>query len=84
MGHEIGSGLLAARLVRDVMRLAFLLERTYAPYSNWLGAAFARLACVPTLGSQLDAPWPLRIGAIGSTTWCRRMNRWRRSPTRWK
>jgi hypothetical protein len=33
----------AARLVRDVMRLAFLQSRTYAPYSKWLGTAFARL-----------------------------------------
>jgi len=54
-GDELGSRLLAARLVRDVMRLAFVLERAYAPYSKWLGTAFARLASAPTLGPHLDA-----------------------------
>ena len=34
---------LAARLARDVMRLALLIARRYAPYSKWLGTAFARL-----------------------------------------
>jgi Domain of unknown function (DUF4037) len=54
IGDEIGSRLLAARLVRDVMRLAFLLERTYAPYTKWFGTAFARLACASTLGPHLN------------------------------
>lgn len=40
---EIGSGLIAARLVRDLMRLWFLMERQYAPYAKWFGTAFARL-----------------------------------------
>ena len=31
------------------MRLAFLMERQYAPYAKWLGPAFARLACAPRL-----------------------------------
>jgi len=43
VGDELGSAVVAARLVRDVMRLALLLERRYAPYSKWLGSAFARL-----------------------------------------
>jgi len=29
--------------VRDLMRLALLQARAYAPYSKWLGTAFARL-----------------------------------------
>jgi hypothetical protein len=49
VGDELGSAVVAARLVRDLMRLAFLMERTYAPYSKWLGTAFSRLACAPTL-----------------------------------
>ncbi|MEZ4727723.1 MAG: DUF4037 domain-containing protein [Caldilineaceae bacterium] len=62
---ELGSHLVAARLVRDLMRLAFLLERRYAPYSKWLGTAFARLACgpmlTPILNRVLDAnPWQAR------------------------
>jgi hypothetical protein len=43
VGDVLGSRVVAARLVRDVMRLAFLLERRYAPYSKWLGSAFAEL-----------------------------------------
>jgi hypothetical protein len=43
VGDHLGSRVVAARLVRDVMRLALLMERTYAPYTKWLGTAFARL-----------------------------------------
>jgi hypothetical protein len=55
VGDELGSRVVAARLVRDVMRLAFLLERTYAPYTKWFGTAFARLACAAELGPHLEA-----------------------------
>jgi hypothetical protein len=54
VGDELGSRVLGARLVRDVMRLAFLLERTYAPYSKWFGTAFGRLACAPALRPHLE------------------------------
>ena len=53
VGDELGSRVVAARLVRDVMRLAFLLERRYAPYSKWLGSAFARLDAAATLRPSL-------------------------------
>lgn len=46
---ELGSRLVAARLVRDLMRLCFLMERKYTPYIKWLGTAFARLDCAETL-----------------------------------
>jgi hypothetical protein len=49
LGDELGSRIIAARLVRDLMRLGFLLEKRYAPYSKWLGTAFTRLNC----GSEL-------------------------------
>jgi hypothetical protein len=39
---QTGSSVTAARLVRDVMRLALLLDRRYVPYQKWLGTAFAR------------------------------------------
>ncbi len=59
LGDEIGSRLIAARLVRDSMRLAFLLERVYAPYSKWLGTAFNQLntanEMTPLLQSILDS-----------------------------
>ncbi len=48
-GDELGSALIGSRLVGDLMRLAFLMERRYAPYSKWFGTAFSRLAC----GSEL-------------------------------
>jgi hypothetical protein len=54
-GDELGSRLVAARLVRDVMRLAFILERTYAPYTKWFGTAFHRLRCASELGPHLAA-----------------------------
>jgi hypothetical protein len=42
VGDDSGSAVTAARLARDVMRLALLLDRRYAPYQKWLGTAFAR------------------------------------------
>jgi hypothetical protein len=54
-GDELGSRLLAARLTRDLMRLCFLLERTYAPYGKWLGSAFARLDAAADVGPSLLA-----------------------------
>ena len=61
-GDELGSGLIGSRLVRDVMRLAFLMERQYAPYPKWFGTAFARLTCGPELlphlmAAQTAATW---------------------------
>ncbi|MFN2225339.1 MAG: DUF4037 domain-containing protein [Anaerolineae bacterium] len=49
VGDELGSRLVAARLVRDLMRLCFLMERRYAPYLKWFGSAFARLDCAAQL-----------------------------------
>jgi hypothetical protein len=45
IGDELGSQIIAARLVRELMKLCFILEKTYTPYSKWLGTAFARLQC---------------------------------------
>jgi hypothetical protein len=59
VADELGSRILAGRQVREVMRQAFLLERTYAPYSKWFGTAFSQLQCAveltPLLGRALDA-----------------------------
>ena len=49
VGDDVGAALIAARLVRDVMRLCFLMERQYAPYPKWFGTAFSRLACAEEL-----------------------------------
>ena len=37
------------------MRMAFLLERRYAPYSKWLGSLFLRLPLSETLTPHLQA-----------------------------
>jgi len=55
VGDELGSRVLASRLVRDAMRLCFLLERRYAPYSKWLGTAFRRIAAGDEVGPALEA-----------------------------
>jgi len=49
VGDDVGSAVIAAALVRDLMGLCFLLERRYAPYSKWFGTAFAELRCAPRL-----------------------------------
>jgi hypothetical protein len=61
-GDEVGSALIGARLVRDVMRLCFLMEKTYAPYPKWFGSAFKLLSCARTL-------WPVLQGVLRSETW---------------
>ncbi len=62
VGDELGSAVVAARLVRETMRLCFLMERQHAPYSKWLGTAFARLTCGPALT-------PMLRDALHATTW---------------
>jgi hypothetical protein len=55
VGDEIGSAVIAARLVRDVMRLCLLMEREYAPYAKWFGTAFSRLDCAARMAQALEA-----------------------------
>jgi hypothetical protein len=65
VGDEIGSALIAARLVRDLMRLCFLMEKQYAPYAKWFGTGFAQLKCAGELTPLLrqvllSSTWPER------------------------
>jgi hypothetical protein len=53
-GQERQSVLLSGQLVRDLMRLAFLMERQWAPYSKWFEAGFARLSLARPLSEPLD------------------------------
>lgn len=62
VGDELGSAMVAGLLVRDLMRLAFLMERTYAPYEKWFGSAFANLNAAPGLAPALAA-------ALASRNW---------------
>jgi hypothetical protein len=52
IGDELGSSIIASRLVRDMMNLCFLIERQYAPYPKWFGTGFKRLKC-----SEHMTPW---------------------------
>jgi hypothetical protein len=54
VGDEIGSALIASRLVRDAMRLCFLMERQYAPYPKWFGTAFMQLTAGPELAPRFQ------------------------------
>ena len=64
-GHlvdELGSQVVAARQVSEIMKLAFLMEKQYAPYSKWLGTAFGRLK----LGKKLT---PVLRDVLLAKTW---------------
>lgn len=43
-GDDIGSRIIAARQIKRLMHLSFLMEKRYTPYSKWLGTAFKRLS----------------------------------------
>ena len=60
VGDELGSALVVARLARDLVRLALLFARRYAPYDKWLGSAFAQLPSAQRLGPRLR-------GAVGAS-----------------
>lgn len=62
VGDELGSRIIASRLVHHLMRLCFLMERKYAPYSKWFGSAFAQLESAPTLT-------PVLHKVLSSETW---------------
>lgn len=54
VGDEMGSHLLGARLVQDIMQLCFLMEKTYFPYPKWFGLAFGQLGCGNALSPILQ------------------------------
>ncbi len=55
VGDDLGSRLVAASLTRDAIRLAFLIERQYAPYAKWLGTAFEQLPIAGKISDGLGA-----------------------------
>jgi hypothetical protein len=70
-GDELGSAVVIARIVRDLMRLVLLMQRRYPPYSKWLGSAVARTAAarqvLPALTAAVTAAnWPDRERAISA------------------
>jgi hypothetical protein len=67
VGDEIGSALIGARLVHDIMRLCFLMEQQYAPYPKWFGTAFQRLDAAASLT-------PILQRALSASTWQERQD----------
>lgn len=70
VGDELGSAVVAARLVRELMRLVLLMHRRYPPYAKWLGSAFAgtpaAAGLTPHLGAALAAAdWESRQAHLG-------------------
>ncbi|MGY5863293.1 MAG: DUF4037 domain-containing protein [Candidatus Thorarchaeota archaeon] len=62
VGDELGSRIVATRLISDIMRLCFLMERKYAPYIKWFGTAFSKLDSAKTLT-------PLFNQILNADTW---------------
>jgi hypothetical protein len=67
VGNDLGSRMVATTIVHDLTRLAFMLEKRYAPYEKWLGSAFARLECAKRLG-------PIFSRVLGAYDWTQREN----------
>jgi len=61
-GDDVGSRVIAARLVGVLMHLGCLLERRWPPYPKWLGTRFATL---PRAGAAL----PDLALAVAAGTW---------------
>ena len=62
VGDELGSQVITARLVHEIIKLSFLMERKYAPYSKWLGTAFVKLPISKKLAPMLNQ-------ALRAKTW---------------
>jgi hypothetical protein len=66
-GDELGSSIVTGRLVRDLTRLALLMQRRYPPYSKWLGSGLAQTAAAAELLPPMTA-------AVRASTWAEREN----------
>jgi hypothetical protein len=67
-GDDLGSRVIAARMVDVAMHLGLLLERQWAPYAKWRGTAFGRL---PRLQPVLAAI----CATLRAATWPERQER---------
>jgi hypothetical protein len=62
VGDELGSHIVASRLVRELMKLCFLIERKYPSYSKWFGSSFSQLQCSSILN-------PVLLNVMQSGSW---------------
>ena len=67
-GDDLGSRLVLAALVREITRLAFLLERRYAPWDQWLTRGLSNLPFASRLA-------PLLSRALSAYDWTQRESR---------
>jgi hypothetical protein len=65
IGDELGSKIESSRLVRYIMRLAYLLEKNYISYEKWFGTAFSKLK----LSKRLK---PLLLSILEEKDWKKR------------
>ena len=72
VGDELGSIVIAARQVNRLMRLCFLMERKYAPYTKWFGTAFSELECASELS-------PIFRDVLSSSMWKERESNFARA-----
>jgi len=54
VGDEIGSRIIASRLLMHAMRLVFLMDQVYAPYSKWFGSEFRELSRASSLTGPIE------------------------------
>ncbi len=54
VGDELGSRIITGRQVEKLMRLCFLMEKRYPPYSKWFGSAFRQLDGWAGMGPLLE------------------------------
>ena len=62
VGDELGSKLITSRIIEHLMKLCFLMEKEYIPYSKWFGSAFSNLGSAKRLK-------PILNKALTSETW---------------
>jgi len=55
VGDEMGSRIIVGRQIERLMRLCFLMEKRYAPYSKWFGSAFRQLSCAAAMEPLLES-----------------------------
>ena len=61
-GDDLGSRLVASRLVQRIIRLAFILSKKYIPYSKWFAYSFSLLP----IATELQ---PILLDIVKSDNW---------------
>jgi hypothetical protein len=68
-GDDLGSRVIAARLVEVAMHLAHLIDRRWPPYAKWLGTSLTRLprshaVTAPLTRALISTGWRSRQDAL--------------------